>query len=276
MSTVFFSEVISLAKKVQDKVKTQRQGKTIVVAFGRFQPPTAGHQLLVDKVMATAKANGAEHAMFSSRSEDAEKNPLPPQQKFKWLKRFFPDANFINNSKIKNPVDMLYYLADKKYDHVIFVTGDDRVNSYESFKKLTKKSTERLKLKSISVVSAGKRDPKAKGTAGISGTQLRNAVKEGKFNVFRSVLPRGVNGADSKQLFNDVKKGLTKSIKEELNFSSIYSAAATRILESDKYKRRAPTPGQKGGFSKHNKIFPIPPCKIDEGMMYWFENKWKN
>ena len=63
---------------------------------------------------------------------------------------------------------------------------------------------------------------------------------------------------------------------KDINLHAIHAAAAARLLESDKYKRRPPTPGQKDGFSKHNKRFKTPPCAIDESLDRWFKEKWVN
>ena len=263
--------------KQKEKTQSARPSKTIVVAFGRFQPPTSGHQLLVDKVVETAKKHGAEHAMFSSRTNDPKKNPLTPKQKFHYLKKFFPEANFIDNAKIKNPVDMLFWLADKGYDHVLLVGGEDREGGYEMFKDLMKPTaTERLKLKSLNIVSAGKRDEKAGGVVGMSASKLRAAAAENDFATFKTGMPRRVNTADAKALFNDLKKGMRTVRKEDVDYGDIYATAAIRLVESDKKKRRPDTPGQTGGFSKHNKIFPTPPCKIDEDLARWFKEKWVN
>lgn len=264
-----------MAKQVGEKSKTSRPGKTIVVAFGRFQPPTSGHQLLVDKVVETAKTHGAEHAMFSSRTNDPKRNPLTPKQKFHYLKKFFPEANFIDNATIKTPVDMLYWLAKKGYDHVIMVGGQDRAGEYDTFKKFMSPTTkEPLKLKSLNVVSAGQRDPDAGGLQGMSASKLRASVAADDFATFKSGMPRRANASDVKSLFSDLKKGMRTLRKESVDYKEIYATAAQRLMESDKYKRRPDTPGQTGGFSKHNKIYPIPPCKIDEDLARWFKEKW--
>jgi hypothetical protein len=266
-----------VAKLVGEKSKTSRPGKTIVVAFGRFQPPTSGHQLLVDKVVETAKTHGAEHAMFSSRTNDPKRNPLTPKQKFHYLKKFFPEANFIDNATIKTPVDMLYWLAKKGYDHVIMVGGQDRAGEYDTFKKFMSPTTkEPLKLKSLNVVSAGQRDPDAGGLQGMSASKLRASVAANDFATFKSGMPRRANASDVKSLFSDLKKGMRTLRKESVDYKEIYATAAQRLMESDKYKRRSDTPGQTGGFSKHNKIFPVPPCKIDEDLARWFKEKWVN
>ena len=252
---------------------TKSKAKAIVVAFGRFQPPTSGHQLLADKVMEYAKRMGAAHAMFSSRTNDEDRNPLPPNRKFHYLKKFFPDANFIDNKSIKTPVDMLKYLADRGYTKVYMVSGEDRFEEYKRFRKFIEpRKKERIPLDSLDFLEAGKRDPDAEGVKGMSGSKLRAAIKAGDFKGFASSLPRGANATDAKALYGELRVGL--GVKEGKDYSNVYRCAAMRLLESDKFKRRPPTPGQTGGFSKHNKKFPTPPCAIDEDLARWFKEKW--
>jgi hypothetical protein len=195
-----------VAKKVSNN---QRRGKSIVVAFGRFQPPTIGHQLLVDKVVETAQQLRADHAMFSSRTNDPKKNPLTPRQKFKWLKRFFPEGNFKDISSIKSPVDMLYWLAERGYDHVYLVGGEDREENYKGFANLMKKrGDEKLRLKSFNVVGAGKRDPKARGVTGMSASKMRAAVADNNFKTFMKGSPKKANASDLRDLFMELKRGM--------------------------------------------------------------------
>ena len=89
-------------------------------------------------------------------------------------------------------------------------------------------------------------------------------------------MPSAAKRDDIVRLFNDVKSGMRLKMKEEFDFTELYHTAAANLVESDKYKRRADTPGQAGGFSKHNTQFPTPPCKIDEDLGDWFAQKWVN
>jgi hypothetical protein len=252
---------------------TGDKAKAIVVAFGRFQPPTSGHQLLVDKVISYAKSMGVDYAMFSSRTHDKKRNPLPAHRKFHYLKKFFPDGNFIDSEKIKTPVDMLAYLAEMGYRKVWLVSGEDRFAEYKKFRRfLDPKATTHIPLQSIDFLEAGKRDPDAEGVQGMSGSKLRKAVADGEFDKFAGAMPRRANTRDVRALFDELAAALV--VKEGADYSNIYRCAAIRLLESDKYKRRPPTPGQTGGFSKHNKRFPTPPCKIDEDLGRWFREKW--
>ena len=249
-------------------IKDTRRSKTIVVAFGRFQPPTSGHQLLFNKVVDTAHKMGADHAIGFSRSHDPKKNPLSPSRKYFWLKRLFPGVHFLNSEKIKTPFDLLYQLAEMGYDHVVFVGGEDRSEDYDdkTIRKLMKHSDpkRRLNLKRYDFVMAGKRDAKASGVQGMSASKMRAAVAEDNKKAFARGMPSAAGRDDVVRLFDDLKRGMRTGMKEEFDFTELYHTAAANIIESDKHKRRPPTPGQTGGFSKHNTQFPTPPCKIDE------------
>lgn len=243
--------------------KTQKS-KTIVVAFGRFNPPTSGHQLLFNKVVDTAAKMGADHAIGISQTQEPKKNPLSPARKLYWLQQLFPRVNFISKPKIQTPFDMMYVLAKKGYTHIIIVSGEDRAEGYDMIKKYIghKDPEKRLDIKRLDVVSL-KRDAKSRGAAGMSASKMREAVAKGNLKAFTSGLP--ASGRETaKRLFDEIKKGMRVSMKEEYDFTDLFHSAAKRMLESDKKKRRPPTPGQTGGFSKHNKKYPTPPCKIDE------------
>jgi hypothetical protein len=243
--------------------KTQKS-KTIVVAFGRFNPPTSGHQLLFNKVVETAAKMGADHAIGISQTQEPKKNPLSASRKLYWLQQLFPRVNFISKAKIQTPFDMMYVLAKKGYTHIIIVSGEDRAEGYDMIKKYIghKDPEKRLNIKRLDVVSL-KRDAKSRGASGMSASKMREAVAKGNLKAFTSGLP--ASGRETaKRLFDEIKKGMRVSMKEEYDFTDLFHSAAQRMLESDKKKRRPPTPGETDGFSKHNKKYPTPPCKIDE------------
>ena len=59
---------------------------SISITFGRFNPPTIGHESLIAKVAREAKASGGEYRIYPSRSQDPKKNPLDPGTKIKFMK----------------------------------------------------------------------------------------------------------------------------------------------------------------------------------------------
>ena len=55
--------------------------REIAFTFGRFNPPTVGHEKLIKKVASASSA----FKIFLSRSEDKKKNPLSPRTKLCFL-----------------------------------------------------------------------------------------------------------------------------------------------------------------------------------------------
>ena len=58
--------------------------RTAVLAFGRMNPPTRGHQLIIDKINDTARMYGGTPMLFLSHSNDSKKNPLSYDIKLQW------------------------------------------------------------------------------------------------------------------------------------------------------------------------------------------------
>ena len=98
--------------------------KKIVMIFGRFNPPTTGHELLVDKSFRLAKKLGAEHAIFTSKTNDPKKNPLSINDKIKFMKLSFPKhKNHIYHPDvigIRTPAEVLEWLSDNGYEAVSY------------------------------------------------------------------------------------------------------------------------------------------------------------
>lgn len=206
-------------KKYKQLVK-EMPSKKVVFAFGRFQPPTTGHELLVNAVRKIAAAQRADHIIFASRTEDKKSNPLPVDRKVYYLKRMFPKTNFIAaNAEVRTFMEAAAMLS-KKYNNVIMIAGSDRVPEYK--KLLDKYNGTVFKFDTIEVVSAGERDPDADTASGMSGTKMREAAKKGDFKLFKKGLPHSLTELDGKRLMNEIRVGMgMDSIKEEIKFSTV-------------------------------------------------------
>jgi hypothetical protein len=194
----------------------EAKDKKVVFTFGRFQPPTSGHQLLIEKVQQVAKKLGAEHRIYPSPSYDAKKNPLSHSDKVKYMKKMFKGANIMNDKKMINPFKVAEQLNEQGYTHVTMVVGSDRVNE---FKKAIGKyvGPDGYNFK-FNVVSAGKRDPDAEGVVGMSGSKMRQAVKDNDLASFSKGVPVGVNKRDIQGLFKAIKKGMGLKERKILSF----------------------------------------------------------
>ena len=106
-----FVQILSEAPKKPTK-------DTVVFAFGRMNPPTMGHGILIDKVLAEASSNNADHMVFASVSQDSKKNPLSFSQKMGYLKTFFPKVNFSKDPTVKDPYMATLLLCSMGYKNI--------------------------------------------------------------------------------------------------------------------------------------------------------------
>jgi hypothetical protein len=186
----------------------EQKEKHAVLAFGRMNPPTTGHEVLVKKVHDVADEVGGSHHVVLSHSQDKAKNPLSAEQKVKHAKRFFPNTN-ISTSDKENPnfLSQAAKLHKQGVTHLHMVAGSDRTEEYH---KLLHKYNGTHKgalfnFKHIKVHSAGERDPDAEGTAGMSASKMRGHAAAGNFKEFRKGIPGHVKHEHAKELYNDVR-----------------------------------------------------------------------
>ena len=149
---------------------------SISVTFGRFNPPTIGHQRLIDRVAREAKASGGEYRIYPSRTEDAKKNPLDVGTKLKFMKLSYPEhANaMVDNEEMRTIFDVLTALDKDGYSSVNLVVGGDRVSEFNSL--ATKYNGDLYTFDEIKVTSAGGRDPDSDGVEGMSSSKMRKAA----------------------------------------------------------------------------------------------------
>lgn len=192
--------------------------KTVVFAFGRFNPPTVGHGLLVQFVKKLAKQNRADHVIYASRSQDAKKNPLTVDRKIHYLNMMFPSTNFVGaNDHVRTFIEAAKEL-NKRYKNLIMVAGSDRVPEYT--KILEKYNGTEFNFDSVKVVSAGERDPDADDASGMSASKMRALASKGDLVQFKKGLPNTVREIDARRLMNDVREGMgLEVIKEQIKLS---------------------------------------------------------
>ena len=183
-----------------------RRRKSMAFTFGRFNPPTIGHEKLIRKVK-SVRAN--DHKIYLSRSEDSKKNPLSASQKLAYMKKMFPShARNIEINKTNMILDIATNLHNKGYTEIFMVVGSDRVREFETI--LNKYNDVRSRhgyynFDNINVLSAGERDPDADGASGMSASKMRAAAVKGDLEGFKRGLP---NGVDASHLMKDVRKGM--------------------------------------------------------------------
>lgn len=204
----------------------EAKNKPVVFTFGRFNPITKGHGELIDFVVKKAKTGTG--MVFTSHSQDTKKNPLDYSTKLKYLKKFFPKATIVKNTKLKTPFQILEWLSDQGYKDVTMVVGGDRVAEFEKrirpYVDQTDTSKPHYTFDKFEVVNSGERK------AGVSGTDMRNYAKNGDYDSFKSNAPKGINKKDCRSFYDDVRSGM--GIKEYLEIG--------KKETSDKYKNVTP------------------------------------
>ena len=193
--------------------------KTAVFVFGRFNPPTIGHEKLLNALTATAQREGGKALVYTSSTQDAKKNPLSKNQIFQYLAKAFPKEkkSFQTRSTAKTALEVAVELS-KKYDKLIMVVGSDRVSDFSSLLNTYngKKSKHGFyEYKEIDIVSAGERDPDAPGASGMSASKMREAAVQGDFDLFRTGVPSGMSDEHAKNMMNDVRVGLKLDVIRE-------------------------------------------------------------
>ena len=190
------------AEETGDGTGAVDQG-TIAITFGRFNPPTIGHEALIKRVAREAK-NG-EYRIYPSRSQDPKKNPLDPGTKIKFMRKAYPDhANaIIANDNMRSIFDVLTALDNEGYSGITLVVGGDRVSEFNSL--ANKYNGKLYNFEKINVVSAGERDPDAEGVEGMSASKLRQAAADDDYDTFVAGMPKGLSRKDKQELYNTLR-----------------------------------------------------------------------
>jgi hypothetical protein len=190
-------------------------GDTITVAFGRFNPPTVGHEKLL-KAAKKASAGG-DLKIYPSRTQDPKKNPLDPDMKISFMKKMFPDfeENIINDDEMRSIFNVLVAAAESGYANVNIVVGSDRQAEFENLAQ--KYNGQLYNFDLIRVISAGVRDADAEGVEGMSASKMRKAVIDNDFKSFRRGTPKTLDDGDTQALFDAVRQGMgAKKKKKEV------------------------------------------------------------
>ena len=183
------------------------EAKSVAFTFGRFNPPTTGHEKLISKVK-SVPAN--DYKIYLSRSEDPKKNPLSARQKLDYMKKMFPQhAKNIEVNTSNMILDIATNLYKKGYTDITMVVGSDRVREFDTILKKYNDVKSRhgyYNFDKINVVSAGERDPDAEGVSGMSASKMRAAAQQGDVKSFKTGLPTSFK--DTEKLFKDVRRGM--------------------------------------------------------------------
>ena len=209
---------------------TEARRKSLAFTFGRFNPPTIGHEKLINKV---ASVRADDYRIYLSRSEDPKKNPLGAREKLTVMKSMFPrHARKIEINTTNMILDICTKLYKQGVTEIFMVVGSDRVREFETIINKYNDIKSRhghYNFDNVNVLSAGERDPDAEGASGMSASKMRAAAAKGDMASFQRGLPRGVNA-------DEIMKAVRQGMQIAANY--IYMKKAKPIASLNEFEQQ--------------------------------------
>ena len=206
-----------VAKLPEAPPEVEKTKGTLTVAFGRFNPPTTGHEKLLNQVAKSSDED--DYIIVPSRSQDAKKNPLDADSKVGVMRQMFPkhSEKIVNDPANRTIFDVLKKAHNDGYSGVRVVGGADR---QKEFDKLVNTYNGKLyQFDKVEVVSAGDRDPDADDVTGMSASKQRKAAAEGDIKSFMKGIPSTMEKKAAEELYKNIRKAM--NIKEGWNLWEI-------------------------------------------------------
>ena len=190
---------------------------TAVFAIGRFNPPTIGHQKLIEKVQSMAKQVNGKGFIFLTHTQNNKKDPLSFQEKLAYITNQINDPNLqIGDPSVKTVIQALQKIQAQGRTRIIMIAGDDRVMEFQKFLNQYNGNPDKqgiipYKFDDVQVVSAGQRDPDADDITGASASKARDLALKGQWHEFSKI---AMGGDQSKSIYNRIQDALGVQVAE--------------------------------------------------------------
>ena len=199
--------------------------KRVVFSFGRLNPITIGHEVLVNKVASVARSQNAIARIYLSHTQNSNKDPLSYSDKMSFARAAF--GNVVIKSNARTVIEIMQSLDKEKFTDVTMIVGSDRVKEFEVL--LNKYNDKEYKMNTIAIVSAGERDPDAEGVAGMSASKMRQLAKEKKEKEFIAGAASKMPLLVRKKMYKAVISGLTESVENVMTLDEMFE----QLVEAD-------------------------------------------
>ena len=202
------------SKKPEEDAQKGMMSADLTIAFGRFNPPTIGHEKLLQA--AEKAAQGGDLKIYPSRTQDAKKNPLDPDMKVSYMRKMFPkyEEQIVNDNEMKSIFNVLTTAYEEGYKSVNIIVGADRQAEFENL--ANKYNKDLYDFKQIRVISAGIRDADAEGVEGMSASKMRKAVADNDYEAFKRGTPKSAKEGDVQAMYDAVRAGMGVKKKKEV------------------------------------------------------------
>jgi|AACY02.14.fsa_nt_gi nicotinic acid mononucleotide adenylyltransferase len=170
--------------------------KKAVITYGRFNPPTVGHEVMFKKIINTARANGADAFIIVSHSQNTKKNPLSPQEKMNVIRNMVPaNVKVLQTTKAEYGPQFIIDRLRKEGNYTEFkmVLGSNRIKK-GNFKWLK-----------INLVSGGNRVNSGNGPASMSATKARKRAQAGQSSKFKMAMSSKVPSPKARSIESRIR-----------------------------------------------------------------------
>ena len=231
--------------KTIKQLLSELPNKSLIFAFGRFNPPTVGHELLISKVEALSKKTSIPYRIYTTATQDKKSNPLSQKDKIKYMEKSFRNAHIY--AAKGNIIQLLQSFEKEGIKEIHLVVGSDRTKEFESL--LNKYNGREYKFSKIEIHSAGERDPDSDDADGMSASKMRSAASKGDYKSFEKGVTKKLTDVDTKKMYNDVRKGLgLKTESFEINISNNQNELREKYFKGEIFKIGTTVKDDKGVY----------------------------
>ena len=228
--------------KEQEPAPEPETKKVLTVVFGRFNPPTIGHEKLIKK--ASEVANRGDFKIYPSRMYGDPLNPLDPPTKIYYMRKAFPKFadNIINDDDMKSIFDVLISAHEDGYDSVNLVTGSKRKAEFDRL--ASQYNGELYDFAEINVVPFPGEDPDLENSPNpTSSSKLRKAAAEDNFFDFQKGLPKKLDQEKQRDLFFATQRALEGEVEVQNESWKIAPKLYYQELKENYYSGNIFNPG---------------------------------
>ena len=190
---------------------------SVVMTFGRFNPPTKGHEKLFKTIMALATKTNASPVIFASSTQDDKKNPLSHKEKTSYIQSALPSLS-VGPETVRTIPDALTWVQKNKVTSVVIFVGGDRLPEFERLVKSWQAKNDPENGLTITVKGIpreGAMDPSL-----VSGTAARKFAMAGDDAALKNVLITGLTSSQVKEIAEKIRQRIAP-LKEQAVWRTI-------------------------------------------------------
>lgn len=171
--------------------------KSVTVAFGNFNIPTAKHESYIKVSKKIAESKGSDHIVYISNDKN-----LLAERKEHYLNLLFPNTKFVHS---ESTIPYIIESLSKKYRSITITVSEDKRTFYSKYLK---------EFTNVNLVSVAEIDPDS------DLNKIKSVITKGSYQLFKESLPSQVRDIDGKLLMNELRQGLgLDTIKEQIKFN---------------------------------------------------------